>query len=87
MAQVRIYTTTSCGYCVRAKELMNRKNIAFEEIDVTHDTEERKRLVEASGGQRTVPQIFIGDTHVGGYTDLAQLDREGKLDAMVQGQG
>ena len=85
MAQVRIYTTTSCGYCVRAKELMNRKNIAFEEIDVTHDTEERKRLVEAAGGQRTVPQIFIGDTHVGGYTDLAQLDREGRLDAMVQG--
>ncbi|HLT30512.1 MAG TPA: glutaredoxin 3 [Myxococcaceae bacterium] len=85
MAQpVRIYTTTSCGFCVRAKELMKRKNIAFEEIDVTHDPEERQRLVAASGGQRTVPQIFIGETHVGGYTDLAQLDREGKLDAMVQ---
>lgn len=83
MAQVRVYTTDYCGFCVRAKELLSRKGIAFEEIDVTHDDAERSRLVEASGGQRTVPQIFIGEKHVGGYTELAQLDREGGLEGLV----
>jgi len=83
MKPVRIYTTTYCGFCVRAKELLKTKGIPFDEIDVTGDDAAREKLVEMAGGLRTVPQIFIGDTHVGGYTDLAKLDREGKLDPML----
>lgn len=83
MKLVKVYTTTYCGYCVRAKDLLKRKGVDFQELDVTNDDEMRAKLVEMSGGQRTVPQIFIGDTHVGGYTDLARLDSEGKLDAML----
>jgi glutaredoxin 3 len=83
MKSVRIYTTAYCGYCARAKELLKNKGVVFEEIDVTADDESRQRLVEMSGGHRTVPQIFIGDVHVGGYSELAQLDREGKLDALL----
>ena len=85
MKPVKIYTTTYCGYCVRAKDLLTRKGVKYEELDVTGDDEMRSKLVEMSGGQRTVPQIFIGETHVGGYTDLAQLDRDGRLDPMLQG--
>ena len=84
MKSVKIYTTTYCGYCVRAKDLLKRKGVSYEEVDVSGDDDARAQLVERSGGQRTVPQIFIGDTHVGGYTDLAQLDRDKKLDLMLQ---
>ena len=84
--QVRIYTTRSCAYCVRAKDLLGRKGVEFEEIDVSADPEMRAKLVEMSGGLRTVPQIWIGETHVGGYTDLAVLNRDGRLDALL-GQG
>ncbi len=84
MKPVKIYTTTYCGYCVRAKDLLTRKGVKYEELDVTGDDEMRTKLVEMSGGQRTVPQIFIGDTHVGGYSDLARLDSEGRLDPMLQ---
>ena len=84
MKPVKIYTTTYCGYCVRAKDLLKRKGVGFEEVDVTGDDSARAQLVERSGGLRTVPQIFIGDTHVGGYTDLAQLEREGKLDPLLR---
>jgi glutaredoxin 3 len=80
---VKIYTTTYCGFCVRAKDLLKRKGVDFQELDVTNDDTMRAKLVEMSGGQRTVPQIFIGDTHVGGYTDLARLDSEGRLDPML----
>ena len=83
MKPVKIYTTTYCGFCVRAKDLLKRKGVDFQELDVTDDDAMRKKLVELSGGQRTVPQIFIGDTHVGGYTDLARLDSEGRLDPML----
>lgn len=81
---VRIYTTNYCGFCVRAKELLTRKGVDFEEIDVTSDDALRARLVEMSGGQRTVPQIWIGDTHVGGYTDLSRLDRDGQLEPLLR---
>jgi glutaredoxin 3 len=84
MKSVRIYTTTYCSFCDRAKELLRRKGIAFEEIDVTEDQELRARLVEMTGGLRTVPQIWIGSTHVGGYSDLARLDREGRLDPLLR---
>ena len=86
MTPVRIYTTNYCGFCMRAKELLSRKGVDFEEIDVTEDDTLRSKLVEMSGGQRTVPQIWIGDTHVGGYTDLARLDRDGQLDSMLNAQ-
>lgn len=84
MKPVKIYTTTYCGYCVRAKDLLTRKGVKYEELDVTGDDDMRTKLVEMSGGQRTVPQIFIGDTHVGGYSDLARLESEGRLDPMLQ---
>ncbi|HEX8436091.1 glutaredoxin 3 [Archangium sp.] len=83
MKPVKIYTTTYCGYCVRAKDLLTRKGVKYEELDVTGDDDMRAKLVEMSG-QRTVPQIWIGDTHVGGYTDLARLESEGRLEPMLQ---
>jgi glutaredoxin 3 len=76
---VKIYTTTYCGFCVRAKDLLKRKGVDFQELDVTNDDKMRAKLVEMSGGQRTVPQIFIGDTHVGGCDDLIALDQRGGL--------
>jgi glutaredoxin 3 len=82
---VKIYTTNYCGYCVRAKDLLTRKGVKYEEVDVTGNDEMRARLVEMSGGQRTVPQIFIGETHVGGYSDLARMETEGRLDPMLNG--
>jgi glutaredoxin 3 len=84
MKLVKIYTTVYCGYCARAKELLKGKGVTFEEIDVTGDDASRERLVELSGGLRTVPQIFIGEVHVGGYTDLALLESDGKLDALLE---
>jgi glutaredoxin 3 len=82
---VKIYTTINCGYCDRAKDLLERKGAAYEEVNVFDDDDMRAKLVEMTHGQRTLPQIFIGDTHVGGYRDLSQLNREGKLDPMLQG--
>jgi glutaredoxin 3 len=79
MAAVTIYTTVSCVFCLRAKEYLRSRGVAYEEVDVTGDEEARARLVERSDGQRTVPQIFVGEVHVGGYTDLVALDRDGKF--------
>jgi glutaredoxin 3 len=79
MAAVTIYTTVSCVFCLRAKEYLRSRGVAYEEVDVTGDEEARARLVERSDGQRTVPQIFVGEVHVGGYTDLVALDRQGKF--------
>ena len=83
MKPVKVYTTTYCGYCDRAKSLLRRKGVEYEEIDVTGDDEMRMKLVEMSGGMRTVPQIWVGDTHVGGFDNLSELDRSGKLDTML----
>lgn len=83
MPLVRIYTTSYCPYCFRAKALLDRKGVAYQEVDVTGDDEARERLVEATG-MRTVPQIFVGETSVGGCTDLEALDRAGKLDALLR---
>ena len=79
-----VYTTTYCPYCIRAKMLLKRKGWAFEEIDVTHDRDKRAWLVEQTG-MRTVPQIFIGDESVGGFDDIAELDRRGELEPKVRG--
>lgn len=83
MKPVRIYTTPMCPYCVRAKSLLKKKGVAFDEIDVFMDAEARKEMEENTGGARTVPQIFIGDTHVGGSDDLLALETAGKLDKLL----
>ena len=77
-ARVQVYSTNYCGYCVRAKQLLSRLAIPFEEIDVSEDQSKRDWLV-AETGQRTVPQIFIDGRPIGGYTDLAELERAGGL--------
>ncbi|MFZ4761954.1 MAG: glutaredoxin 3 [Alphaproteobacteria bacterium] len=83
MADIIIYTTDYCPYCVRAKNLLQKKQVAFTEKDVTNDQEERAKLVEKSGGRMTVPQIFINEQHIGGCDDLYALDKDGKLDALL----
>ena len=81
--RIRVYTSQICPYCVRAKLLLKKKGADFEEIDVTMDSKARDEMLAASGGARSVPQIFIGDTHVGGCDELYALEREGKLDPLL----
>jgi glutaredoxin 3 len=83
MARIEIYTTRYCGYCSSAKALLTRKGVSFSEIDVTGDAAARSRMVERANGRMTVPQIFIGPTHVGGFDDLYDLDRAGRLDPLL----
>jgi glutaredoxin 3 len=78
MADVRVYTTRLCGYCVMAKRLLRARGIAYEEIDVTGDAAARDWLVERTG-RKTVPQIFIEGKPIGGYVELVALDRSGQL--------
>lgn len=80
---VEIYTTPTCGFCHAAKNLLNRKEVSFTEIDVSRLRERRAEMVQRSNGRRTVPQIFIGDTHVGGCDDLFAMERQGKLDQLL----
>ncbi len=82
MADVRIYTTKMCPYCWRAKSLLADKKVAFEEIDVSRNPEMRRWLQDRTG-RSTVPQIFINGQSVGGYDDIAALDRRGELDALL----
>ena len=82
MKPVVIYTTQYCGYCVRAKRLLDRKKVAYQEIDVSGDDDARVKLTERTG-RRTVPQIFIGERHVGGSDDLYALDAAGELDKIL----
>ena len=77
-----IYTTSVCPYCVRAKALFDRKGLKYDEINV-EEMQERNRMIEKAGGRRTVPQIFIGSLHVGGYDDLYALEKDGKLDEIL----
>ncbi len=86
MQPVEIYTTGFCPYCVAAKALLTRKGVAFKEISVSGDAEKRQQMIERAHGRMTVPQIFIGETHVGGSDDLHALERAGKLDPLLQGQ-
>ncbi len=83
MTEITIYSTPVCPYCQRAKDLLTRKGRPFREIDISQDTVLRDEMIQKAGGRRTVPQIFIGDTHVGGFDDLAALDKSGKLDALL----
>lgn len=84
MAEVIIYSTTHCGFCQRAKQLLERKKIPYTEIDVTNDTALREKM-EADSGRRTVPQIFIDGKHIGGCDDLYALDKDGGLDTLIAG--
>ena len=84
MAKIEIYTKAFCPYCTRAKALLDGKGADFREIDVTMDRAGFDAMVARSGGRRTVPQVFIHGTHVGGSDDLAALDAKGDLDAMLR---
>lgn len=81
---VVMYSTDWCGYCQRARNLLERKGVAFREIKIDEDPQQRELMLQKSGGRRTVPQIFIGERHVGGYDDLAALERSGQLDVWLQ---
>ena len=83
--KVEIYTKFHCGFCHRAKKLLEDKGVAYEEYDITMGGPRRDEMIERAPNARTVPQVFIGDTHVGGSDDLAALEREGKLDDMPAG--
>lgn len=85
MAPVELYTTPYCPYCVSAKDLLHRKGIAFTEINVAGAPERRAEMIERANGRTTVPQIFVGPTHVGGCDDLYELDEAGKLDPLLAG--
>ena len=84
-AAIEIYTRPGCGYCSAAKSLLNRKKAAFTEYDTAKDPSFRQTMYDRAGAGSTFPQIFIGATHVGGCDELYALDREGKLDAMLNG--
>ena len=83
MKKVEIYTTPTCGYCHAAKRLLLKKGVDYEEIDVSRNPDLRAAMVTRAGGRRTVPQIFIGEAHVGGCDDLYELDSSGKLDPLL----
>jgi glutaredoxin 3 len=82
MARVLIYTTSQCPYCVRAKTLLRRKGVPFDEIDVGADVTLREKMIEESG-RRTVPQIFINEVSIGGFQELRALDLDGRLDRLL----
>lgn len=83
MAQVTIYTKAYCPYCVRAKALLGQKGVQFDEIKIDEQPELRPAMIERANGRTTVPQIFIGDTHVGGCDDLFALENAGTLNTML----
>ena len=85
MAKVEIYTKALCPYCSRAKKLLSDKSVTFEDFDVTMNAQKRTEMIERAGGRTTVPQIFIDGSHIGGSDDLATLERDGKLDALLTG--
>lgn len=83
MQPVEIYSSPLCGFCHMAKRLLNKKGVDFSEIDVFRNPDRKPEMIERSGGRRTVPQIFIGATHVGGCDDLFALEQAGKLDSLL----
>lgn len=83
---ITIYTTPTCPFCVRAKALLDQKGASFDEIDVARDPSVREAMMRRANGRRSVPQIFIGDLHVGGSDDLYDLEHAGKLDSLLKGK-
>ena len=83
MKPIEIYTSPLCGYCHAAKRLLSAKGASFTEFDVSSDPAKRQEMLGRANGRHTVPQIFVGETHVGGYDDLAALERAGKLEPLL----
>ena len=83
MKQVEIYTSPLCGFCSAAKRLLSQKGVTFSEIDVWANPDRKPEMIQRANGGRTVPQIFVGTTHVGGCDELFALERAGKLDALL----
>lgn len=86
MKPVEIYTSPLCGFCHAAKRLLNNKGVAYSEIDVFRDPSRKPEMIQRANGGRTVPQIFVGDHHVGGCDDLYALEQAGKLDALLSAE-
>jgi len=84
MQSVEIYTSPLCGFCHAAKRLLKQKGVSFSEINVLTNPSRKPEMIQRAGGSRTVPQIFIGKTHVGGCDDLYALEQDGKLDALLK---
>ena len=84
MKKVTIYTGPMCNYCSAAKHLLNKKKINYEEIDIGYDEKKREEMLKKSNGAKTIPQIFIGEKHVGGYVELKALDNKGELDTLLK---
>lgn len=85
MQKVEIYTRKFCGFCTAAKSLLSSKGVDFVEYDASWDVKLKEEMISRSGGGRTFPQIFVGETHVGGCDDLHALERAGNLDALLSG--
>lgn len=83
MNTVEIYTSPLCGFCHAAKRLLNQKGVEFSEVDVWANPDRKPEMIQRANGSSTVPQIFVGDIHVGGCDDLYDLERHGKLDALL----
>ena len=84
MARVEIYTKFMCPYCARAKSLLQTKGVEYDEYEISMDSAKRQEMMQRSNGRHTVPQIFIDGRHVGGSDDLAELERSGRLDPLLQ---
>jgi glutaredoxin 3 len=84
MNQVTIYTKPYCPYCIRAVDLLERKGVAFTEIEAAFDPARRQEMIRRAGGRSTFPQIFIGERHIGGCDEMMALEREGRLDSLLQ---
>ncbi len=83
MQPVEIYTSPLCGFCHAAKRLLSKKGVNFSEVDIAREPAKRAEMMQRANGGRTVPQIFVGDVHVGGCDELYALERAGKLDALL----
>jgi glutaredoxin 3 len=86
-AEVELYTTMWCPYCIRARRLLQEKGVDFVDVDIEAEPERRAEMIRRSGGRSSVPQIFIDGEHIGGSDELAALDRAGRLDAMLGAVG
>ena len=85
MARVEMYTTMWCPYCARARALLDKKGVDYADIDI-YETGKRDEMIKRAGGRSTVPQIFIGERHLGGFDDIYELDAAGGLDPLLRGQ-
>lgn len=83
--KIDIYTGPMCPYCSKAKELLSHKNLEYNELYIGNDSKIMEEMLERSGGKRSVPQVFIGEVHVGGYDELYELDRNGELSKLLEG--